>query len=447
MGSNYCLRCSRVSWFRYEGNQTKLSTSLTYLCVFLMSGSMHAIARELQFPFGTDLNDLDLDGMADSIVSDIVFVQKHMKPRAELLAHESAIAPFWNESKRGGKRKRIRKTLCRKLVDKARLAMTVFSWVETMAVAGWSALCVVAAWAVWKRFPFSDEVEARCAKWFCSRIAVNDSVKEYIGFALFLLLGFRMYESHGRYTEGTRLLTQLDGRLHVISNRVFESYRQGDWHANDLQRIAAHLAALPIALMGQLRHEDCEEDLRVVLGKEDCATMLKAHDRSEYCLDVVHSYLIQGDRWSAHVKEKAHAGNHEHWFIFWYMLEVRKVCAELRGIVSIAMPYGYVQHLRIFVVIWLLLLPLGLVESSGWLTVVWTPFIAFGIVGIEKWSEELSNPFGTDVSDVAVERFVRDIGNAVKSNLKLFARGVKPLLREERRAFGEEERLSVSLEE
>ncbi|PXF40250.1 hypothetical protein BWQ96_10054 [Gracilariopsis chorda] len=128
-------------------------------------------------------------------------------------------------------------------------------------------------------------------------------------------------------------------------------------------------------------------------------------------------FLPYRRRWMERAcEEKPHARNHEHWFKFWYILQVRKVCVDLREIIIIPMPYGYVQQLRIFLMIWLVLLLFGLVESNEWLAVLWTPFIAFGIVGIEKWSHELANPFGEDVSDVPSQYFVSDVGNVVKRN-------------------------------
>ncbi|PXF41790.1 hypothetical protein BWQ96_08484 [Gracilariopsis chorda] len=394
---------------------------------------MYSIAKELQFPFGTDLNDLDLDTMADEIVADLLFVQKHLTRNSEKFVRASSIEPFWTERSDNGQ-KPVNKGFKERMRENLKLALNTFSLWQTTVILIWTALCVLAAWLVSREFPFSDEIEEGCSMWFCSRIAVSGEVKEYVGFALFLLLGFRLYESHGRYMQGIGIWSQIKGILHLLSNRIFECYYGGEWHEQDVERVAAHLAAFAVTIMGKLRGEDCEDRLRKILSEEDCDQLLRAHDRSDYCLDVLHYYLSEGDRWSAY-KEKSHAGCNEHWIFFWYLKDLRFKAVDLEEIVNIPMPYGYVQHLRIFLFIWLLLLPLGFVESSGWLAILWIGFISYGIVGIEKWSSELANPFGKDLSDVPLEEIVDEICDVVKQNLMLYKDGVQPFIRQERNSF------------
>lgn len=103
--------------------------------------------------------------------------------------------------------------------------------------------------------------------------------------------------------------------------------------------------------------------------------------------------------------------------------------------VEIPLPYGYVQHIRIFLVIWLLLLPLGLVEATGWLSILWIMFIAYGVLGIEKWAQELSNPFGYDLSDIPMDDMVEKVKQVVRTNLRLYQNGVKDFIRSDRPAF------------
>ena len=65
------------------------------------------------------------------------------------------------------------------------------------------------------------------------------------------------------------------------------------------------------------------------------------------------------------------AGSNEHWMIMFYVHKLRKTAQECEEIVEVPLPYGYLQHLKIFFLIWIMLLPLGLVEQTGWLTTVW----------------------------------------------------------------------------
>jgi hypothetical protein len=52
--------------------------------------------------------------------------------------------------------------------------------------------------------PFSPAVVDK-GRYFCTPLAINSTVAGYVGFALFLLLGFRVSEAYGRYMQGVAL--------------------------------------------------------------------------------------------------------------------------------------------------------------------------------------------------------------------------------------------------
>ncbi|CAN8065431.1 unnamed protein product [Agarophyton chilense] len=396
---------------------------------------MYQIAKELQFPFGTDLNDLDLTAMADLIVSDIIFVEKHCKPRLETFVHSSEINSYWTEGWKEPPKKLEKQSCIPMAREFIRLALHTFSPIQTGAILLWTVVTLLIAWGVSKAFPFADEVESDCGLWFCSRIAVCDAVKEYVGFALFLLLGFRLYESHGRYVSAIQSWSHILGTTRILSNRFFESYYGDEWHKQDQERFAAHLTAFSVAMMAKLRREECVEEFRKYLSEEDTEKLLRAPDKSDYCLDVMHHYIIQSDYWRNSKEKVDPASFDEHWSIMYYIHLLKNAAIDCEEIVNIPMPFGYVQHLRIFLVIWILLLPLGLVETSGWLTILWIGFIAYGVVGIEKWSEELGNPFGYDVSDVPMNKYVEEAAQIVRWNLNVYKDGLTDIIRDDRSPF------------
>ncbi|KAI0556794.1 hypothetical protein FGB62_403g04 [Gracilaria domingensis] len=164
----------------------------------------------------------------------------------------------------------------------------------------WTASSITIAWLVSENFPFKDQFEKACEPWFCSRIALDSSVQEYVGFALFLLLGFHLYDSHWRYVTAINIWQRgIVSKLRVLSIRIFESYTDSLWHSRDLERIAAHLAAFPIALMGELRGRDYKEKFEEILGDEDSRRLLSTTERANYYIDVLQNYLAEEDRISA----------------------------------------------------------------------------------------------------------------------------------------------------
>ncbi|KAI0558539.1 Bestrophin/UPF0187 [Gracilaria domingensis] len=396
---------------------------------------MFQIAKELQFPFGTDLNDLDLNEMANRVVSDVLFVQRNYSGRGHEFVRPSAIESFWRETSEKQAMEVKRKSRLSGFRQILSLARHTFSPFETAGVVIYTSLAILVAWAISKEFPFDDEIEDLCGLWFCSRIALDSSVQEYIGFALFLLLGFWLYESHGRYVKGTQIWSTILGHTRMVSNRIFESYCGNEWHEKDLERIAAHIAAFSVGLVARLRKEDCREMYRKLLSEEDTEQLLKSVDHADYCLDVLHHYLVRSDHWRNAEDVVDPVSYDEHWCIMYYLYMMKNEATECEELINIPMPYGYVQHLKIFLLIWGLLLPLGLVESSGWLTILWIGFIAYGVVGTVKWAEELSNPFGHDVSDLPIHEYAEEAARIVQTNLVLYKDGVRNFVRSDRPAF------------
>jgi hypothetical protein len=72
-------------------------------------------------------------------------------------------------------------------------------------------------------------------------------------------------------------------------------------------------------------------------------------------------------------------------------------------------PYGYVVHLRTFMLLWLLSLPFALVEVAGWLTIPICIAVAYALLGIESIAVEIENPFGHDYNDLPLATICQTI--------------------------------------
>ena len=215
------------------------------------------------------------------------------------------------------------------------------------------------------------------------------------------------------------------GRRGLLTSRLFGSYHQNVFHKQDRERIAAHIAAFAVAVSERLRKEDYEDRYGEILSDRDVEELLKSQQRGEYCMDVIQSYLAEGD--FKEVKETVGhpAGSNEHYMIILYLHMLRKTAQECEEILEVPLLVGYVQHLKIFFVIWIMLLPLGLVEQTGWLTIVWILFITYRVCGVVKWADELSNPFGHDLSDVLLEDFIARVKEITRNNLVVFRDGAE----------------------
>lgn len=58
---------------------------------------------------------------------------------------------------------------------------------------------------------------------------------------------------------------------------------------------------------------------------------------------------------------------------------------------------------------WILILPLALIQRTGWTTILWPVIISYTVIAIEHWASELCDPFGCDMSDIALENYALQI--------------------------------------
>lgn len=404
---------------------------------------MYSVAEELQQPFGTDLNDLDLDELSNQIVEDILFVEKNYYHGVNALISDEVefSGDFWVQGSSSSDTSTLHEgnlEHCEKKVSRNRwnflwLLIVAVPWWALPLVAFWTTASVVLAYLIEKEFPISEDA---CTAHICSIIAINGPVKEYVGFALFLLLGLRLYDSHWRYVNALSVWREgIIGVNNMLSSRTFEGYRKETFHKGDLERIAAHLAGFVTLMVSKLRRSQFPANvLRKFMHKDDVAKLACTKEPTDYCLDVVRSYFVKGDYFYKDGKPHSISDN-EALGVFYFLHSLRDQAAECEKMIRIPLPFGYIKHTRIFLVIWIALLPLGLVETQGWTTILWTLFIAYGLIGVEKWSQELSDPFGLDLSDIPMDNLREQAVQCLKNNLALFKEGTQSVIKTNRTPF------------
>lgn len=404
---------------------------------------MYEVAKELQHPFGSDLNDFDLDEMSNSIVADILSVYNKQPGGFESIVEAEAIPEDIGEGSMSGVKSEAEfhvlfrshedLPLRTRIVNSLKIASrSAPLWV--LFVSGlWSAGIVAIAYVLSENFSFREQDQNPL--WFLSAISVDPAIMKYIGFALFLLLAFRLDDSHRRYVKALTIWNEdLTGELRTTVHRIFAGFRSGGWHKNDISRIAGHLNSFAVSLVGLLRNEDKENTLRQSLGPTDAHRVVTSQTGPDHCLDVVFGYLVDAQNRHGQTNPKFMS-------MYNYMRVIdlmRKLSLSVRScarIVKIPLPYGYVHHQRIFMCIWILLLPLSLVETSGWVTPLWTVIISYGIIGIEHWASELSDPFGHDFSDIPLDLLCLRVHTIVKSAMSQFSDGLLPFIQRNRFAF------------
>lgn len=397
----------------------------------------YSVASELQQPFGMDLNDLDLDALSNDIIRDMLFIQKNYKDGLSRMLIDApkrlANTQVDDDEIALGQ---LEVSTDPKMSESFTLAASAASGPLLFWLVIWSVLSVLASLFVNVIWPLPPAVQAQCKPWWCSRIAVDSSVNGFIGFALFLLLGFRLLDSHSRYVSALEIWSDgLIQRVDILANRLFEGLHDGLLHKDDLDRIGGHLAAVGITLVAKLRNESCSEKLRGVLSDSDASRIERASDPVYYCIDVLRAYLFECDRQMLTRTLQKPVPLEDFFMGGKFLSNLESSARQCERIINIPLPYGYVQHLRIFIAIWIMLLPLALVESTGWYSIIYVLFIAYGLLGVEHWATELSDPFGYDTSDVPLDKLQLRFMRLIMLNREMFKKRAPALIYPDRKAF------------
>lgn len=155
-----------------------------------------------------------------------------------------------------------------------------------------------------------------------------------------------------------------------ITIRVLvQVFTRGLWHQNDQDRIIAHFMAYPIALKMMIRNEREPEQLSTILDPLDVDDVIQSEQMHIHCIRVIRGYFSCAEN---EVKTgfqpacPSVAGPCSKCSQVITVDAIDSITATITRIAEFQPALGYVNHLRIFLYIWLVFLPLALVETSGW---------------------------------------------------------------------------------
>lgn len=382
-------------------------------------------------PFGGDINDLDMDKIAHSIVEDILDVQENQCSYPTLIRDYDTPPPSWI-AKRENDRPVFRHTEAkpRNIILHAlhcsRLALlAVHSW-QVLGLALWSSVIVTFAFLQARYFSIE-----RCKDMeFCAFANIDGNIMDFIGFALFFFLGFMVRNAHGRFVQGQRLWKEdITSLCRSLSNHVLQSFEPGSFHDGDVDRIVGHIAAVPILLVSGLRGNAIRlDEIMQVVGDGDTQRIVEAREPIFHCLDLVRAYLFYAEKLSATDSRRNGMPTQERFLSMRYVENLQNAVVEARFISRVGVPFGYSMHVRVFLMIWLAILPLALVETAGWFTILWVVLIGYGLIGVLHWADELIDPFGCDELDLPLERMRDEVVKEVENVMPMFPRGAATFL-------------------
>lgn len=245
-----------------------------------------------------------------------------------------------------------------------------FPWRLMTAQLVWSSVVVVISYFVAKRTTPQTSHDALTKDFWESRIVVNPAVAYTLGWAVFVLLGLFISESSNRFNTARVSIFTIGSQLIFLLRKIRHCYPAGTWHPGDLERIAAHLTAYPIALKMTLRGDRSPEQLYPILHKDDVNDVVHADIMHAHCLRVVRAYITvaEDDGVEFHLSDTSSTppGVVIRRVITKFTDDIDSTASLATRVAEFRPSLAYLNHLRILLATWFMFLPFTLVSSSGW---------------------------------------------------------------------------------
>lgn len=288
-----------------------------------------------------------------------------------------------------------------------------------MSLLLWTVAAVFASYGL--SFTWDEERRNECRGW-CSPINVSGFVLVKTGFALFMLLTFRANNAIGRYEDGAKLIFDLHVELRTLALEIVSSFRNGNWHENDIERMVAHVIQIPLSLRDMFLgvEQGSPEAREGFLSDEDRETFENSPKSIFHLLNVLDGYITTMDCVDPSQPVKA-ASKLDPTCTFSMLNRLSRIKQNIwaaEGLKRFPVVESYTNHQRLFAGVWLVLLPLSLTTTTGFFSILWAPIITIGVLGLEQVSTDLMDPFGKDATDLKVEELCEEIADDILEGVR-----------------------------
>lgn len=202
--------------------------------------------------------------------------------------------------------------------------------------------------------------------------------------AAFVLMGFYVTTAFERYTHAGNVWgDNLRAACHSLAAQWYTMSDPGTWHDGDHDRVLAHIAAIPIALKMELRHERDVRELKGLLSEKDLGRIQAADSMSSHCVDVIRAYYHSGLSRPEHLPDPSKlVTENRKSFVKNEILHFEDAIRQCKLLKTFPIAPGFLILLRTLLGIWFILVPFVLAEENGTQAASRTPF--------KRWREAYS---------------------------------------------------------
>ncbi|GAB3998643.1 bestrophin family ion channel [Spirosoma daeguense] len=215
-----------------------------------------------------------------------------------------------------------------------------------------------------------------------------------MGILLSLLLIFRTNTAYDRFYEGRQawgVLVNNCRNLSIFFNAVLPA---GDLESRAF--FAKSIANFPFALKNHLRGVNNTSELDIVEEGErrDLSNFDHKPAGVSNQLWVKTEILYR----QGHISESQHINLNQ------YLTSLMDVCGICERIKSTPIPFSYMLFIKLFIMLYVVLLPFTIVTAFGYLTIPAVILTSYVLVGLEMIGEEIEEPFGLERNNLPLNQ-------------------------------------------
>lgn len=211
-----------------------------------------------------------------------------------------------------------------------------------------------------------------------------------IGVILSLFLVFRLNSSYKRWWQGREAWGKL-----VNDARTFALQLNTIILPKDIKRrkfFCRHIANFCTSLVWHLRDDIDSAKYILEEGEAEHEITGANHQPNRVASFLYNEVELMYESHKVTDFDKLQAKNLIQGFI-----DVLGICERIK---KTPIPFSHSAFIKIFILIYILILPFGLANMFEYLTIPAVMVMAFAMLGIEVISEEIENPFGLDANDL-----------------------------------------------
>ena len=231
-----------------------------------------------------------------------------------------------------------------------------------------------------------------------------------LGILLSLLLLFRTNTAYDRFYSGRiawGTLVNTSRNLAILYNAILPEADQAN-----RQFIVKAISNFPFALKNRLREDTSIDELDETDAGEKSELLHLEHVPA----GVANQLRVRTEQ----LYREGRITDAQHINLNIPLQTLMDVCGICERIKSTPIPFSYSLFIKLFIVMYLMVIPFIIIDAYGYLTIPASILMSYILIGLEIIGEEIEDPFGTERNDLPLNQLTQMIRVSVHEIMQIY---------------------------